>query len=182
MKDRLKSLYQNGLVHLDGILNAIVKSWISVEDALEIVGGEAEGTLGILRGVKLREASKACEAAISAGIDIELGGESLHFSLTSNDQINLTNAVGAIAAGAPAFPYHNDGGLCRLFSGDEINAIGAAATQFVMYHTTYCNHLNCYIRRIEDIDELKAIFYGMDLPEDLADNMQNILEQAQGLA
>jgi hypothetical protein len=131
--------------------------------------------------IKSREVSMTCERIINEGISLELGGEPLHFSMTSNDQMNISTAMSAVAQGAQAFPYHNDGGLCRLYSAEEIIRIFTAATQFIMYHRTYCNHLNYYIRNVTDETNLPNIFYGMDLPEDLAQNMKSILEQAQEL-
>ena len=186
LKERLKALYANGLngvspsIQLDKILNAVFKRWITVDEAVEIVGDNGTDAFEILRAVKLKEVSKACEDVIFAGTDVELGNEVLHFSLTIKDQINLSTAISAVVNGALAFPYHNDGNLCRLYSAAEINKIGAEATRFILYHTTYCNHLNYYIRRIEDVGVFESVFYGCELPSDLADNMQSVLLQAQG--
>jgi len=125
---------------------------------------------------KLTEISEACRAAIYAGIDITLpDGNTYHFSLTQEDQINITNAAAAILNGAASFPYHADGQLCRTFTAEEINILAEAATQHVIYHTTYCNHLNYWIKRTETADELAAISYGAALPEDLSANMAAVL-------
>lgn len=126
-------------------------------------------------GKKLHdEISKACNATIIAGIDI---GES-HYSLTETDQINLSTAMTAIQQGAASYPYHADGELCRMYSAEEITAIAAAATQHKLYHTTYCNHLFAWIRRCTTQEELKEIYYGAELPEDLAANMAEVLDNA----
>ena len=53
------------------------------------------------REQKLTELSAACNAAIVAGCDVELAdGVTGHISLTSEDQINLTNAAASVSAGA----------------------------------------------------------------------------------
>ena len=44
------------------------------------------------------------------------------------------------------------------------------------YHLTYCNHLNVWIRREEDMAVLEGIAYGSELPPDLAENMQLVLD------
>lgn len=120
------------------------------------------------------EISAACNATITAGIDV---GES-HYSLTETDQINLSTAMTAIQQGAASYPYHADGELCRMYSAEEITAIASAATQHKLYHTTYCNHLFAWIRRCTTQEELKGIYYGAELPEDLAANMAEVLENA----
>ena len=38
MKKKLNNLYQSGAIDAAGLLNAVAKSWISVEDMIEIVG------------------------------------------------------------------------------------------------------------------------------------------------
>lgn len=127
---------------------------------------------------KLRAISQTCEQIIFGGVDVEIGGERLHFSLTTEDQINLSTAMQTIEAGAPAFPYHSDKGLCRLYGADEIRDIYSAAEKHKLYHTTYCNHLNFWTHRVEGLDEFDGIYYGAELPEDLAANMSAVLEAA----
>ncbi len=130
---------------------------------------------------RLAELSAACNAAIVAGCGVELpDGSAGHISLTAEDQINLTNAHAAVAAGAQAYPYHLDGGLCALYPAGAIQAIAQAATAHKLYHTTYYNHLAAWVRRCESAEEVSAITYGAALPEDLAEHMAAILEAAGG--
>lgn len=134
-----------------------------------------------LRAAKHAEISAASEAAIYAGMDVETTQGTEHFSLTEKDQINLTTAKNAVDKGAAAYPYHADGEMCRIFTAAEINAIGQASIAHKIYHTTYCNHLFEWIRRA-DAAELADITYGVELPEDLAAHMQEILTQAGAVA
>ena len=132
--------------------------------------------------LKIAEMSTACNAAIVAGMDVETTQGTEHFSLEETDQINLTTAYNAVLSGAPAYPYHADHGLCRLFTADEIKAISAASIQHKLYHTTLCNHLLTWARRAETEEELDGITYTADnLPEDLAANMAAILTSATSL-
>ena len=108
------------------------------------------------------------------------GGGAGHISLTAEDQINLTNAVAAVEGGAAAYPYHLDGGLCALYPAADIRAMAWAATAHKLYHTTYYNHLAAWVRRCESAEEVSAITYGAELPEDLAEHMAAILEAAGG--
>ena len=126
-----------------------------------------------VRAAKLQEIGLACTAAIYAGIEVE----DAHYSLTEHDQTELMAQNAAIAAGAQAVPYHADGQLCRMYPAEEFAALAQAATAHVFYHRTYCNHLNAWIRRAE-LPELAGIAYGAELPEDLAEHMEAVLEAA----
>lgn len=132
-----------------------------------------------LRAAKLQEINAATDQAIWAGVDAETSKGMEHFALQETDQINISNTMLQIQGGQPAALYHADGKLCRWFAPDEIMAIINAATIHKTYHTTYCNHLRTYIKRITDYDELLAVTYGMPLPQDLADHMAAILGGAE---
>lgn len=134
------------------------------------------------KAAKEAELSAACNSAITAGMDVETTQGTEHFSLQETDQINLTTAYNAVMSGATHYPYHADGALCRMFTADEIKAISAASIQHKMYHTTLCNHLLTWARRAETEEELDSITYSADgLPEDLAQNMAQIMTSAQNV-
>lgn len=138
-------------------------------------------SLDQIRADKLTELSTACNAAITAGMDVETTQGAEHFSLQETDQINLTTALSAVQAGAPGYPYHADGQLCRMFTAAEIQAVAEASVQHKLYHTTLCNHLMTWARRADTKDELSGITYSADgLPDDLAANMEAVLAAAVG--
>ena len=134
-----------------------------------------------IRADKLAELSASCNAAITAGMDVETTQGTEHFSLQETDQINLTTALSAVQSGAAGYPYHADGQLCRLFTAAEIQAIAAASVRHKLYHTTLCNHLLTWARRAETKEELSGITYAADgMPEDLAANMAAVLAASAG--
>lgn len=138
--------------------------------------------LGELRAYLHREVSKACNTAITAGVQVALSdGRTGHFALEETDQINLNQAYSAVLQGAAVFPYHADGELCRLYPAADILAIGDSATAHKLYHTTYCNHLLRWIDRTETREELIGIQYGVALPDDLKVNMEEVLNAAGNL-
>ena len=157
------------------------EAWIEAATAEEIAVWEAEHPdpvpLEDKRSAKTAEMSAACNAAITAGMDVTTTQGTEHFSLQETDQINLTAAVTAVQQGAVGYPYHADGELCRMFTAAEIGAVGQASIAHKLYHTTYCNHLFAWIRRAPAA-ELAGITYGAELPEDLAASMQALLTQA----
>ncbi len=119
---------------------------------------------------KLAEVGEACRQAIYAGVDVR--GE--HYALTLNDQTNLNDLVLQAQAGQSVL-YHADGKLCREYPPDEMLEIMAAAIKHKMYHTTLCNHLNVWIRRTDNEEELARIHYDSPLPDDLAANIAALL-------
>lgn len=128
---------------------------------------------------KLEEVDNVCNATIIAGCDVTLSdGATGHISLTNEDQINLSTAYNAVIAGATNYPYHIDGELCKMYSADDIIIMGNAASAHKLYHTTYVNHVHTWIKRCETEEEVNAIMYGSELPEDLAENMNNVLTVA----
>lgn len=155
-----------------------------------ILGGDIPGiddlflnnrTMDEIRADKLADLSASCNAAITAGMDVETTQGTEHFSLQETDQINLTTAMSAVQSGAAGYPYHADGQLCRLFTAAEIQAIAAASVRHKLYHTTLCNHLLTWARRAATKEELSGITYAVDgMPEDLAANMEAVLAAAAG--
>lgn len=134
-----------------------------------------------LRVAKLAELSAAGNAAIVAGCDVTLSDGTMgHISLTQDDQINLSTAQAAVKAGAAGYPYHLDGKLCVFYQAADILTMATAAVSHILYHTTYCNHLLNWARRVTTAEELAAITYGAALPDDLASNMAVVLADAGG--
>lgn len=155
-------------------------AWVESATEEEISSWEVEHpdpvSLEGKRAAKHAEVSAASEAAIEAGMGVETTHGTEHFSLTAKDQINLTTAKNAVDSGASVYPYHTDGVLCRIFTADEVRAIADAAVAHIVYHTTYCNHMFEWIRRA-DAQELQSIQYGADLPDDLAQHMQEVIAE-----
>lgn len=120
-----------------------------------------------LRREKKIEVSDACEAVIYAGVNVTLAdGTVEHFSLTEHDQLNLFGKQAQLNAGAEQLEYHADGQPCRYYSAADMQTIIDAAMFHVSYHTTYCNALNMWIAGCETAEEVQAIFYDADVPEE----------------
>ena len=126
-----------------------------------------EPTLAELQAAKKQEISQACEQIIYAGISVTLAdGTVEHFALTEHDQLNLFGKQAQLAAGTEQLEYHSDGKPCRYYSAADMQTIIAAAMQHVSYHTTYCNAVNMWIAGCESTEEVQAIYYGADVPEE----------------
>lgn len=135
-----------------------------------------EVTVEFMRESKIAQMSTACRATIESGFDIILNdGESHHFSLSTQDQLNLMT-LSTLAETQELIPYHADGEICKFYSASEIKQIVAEATQFKIYHTTYYNALKEYINGLDTVEEINAITYGVAIPEEYKSDALKILE------
>lgn len=122
--------------------------------------------LDYLKSVKCSAMSEACGETITAGVSVTLSdGESHHFSLTVEDQVNLLSLQALAASGLTAIPYHADGESCKCFSTEDFTTVVTAATAWKTYHESYYNSLRTYINALETAEEIAAVEYGMEIPE-----------------
>ena len=136
---------------------------------------EAE-SIAFVRMHKIAEMSATCRKTIEAGVDVELRGEKHHFSLDTQDQLNLMS-LGVMAQTQSMIPYHADGETCIFFTAEEISQIVSAATAHKVYHTTYYNALKNYINALETIEDIAAITYGTPIPDEYKSEVLRVIEQ-----
>jgi len=177
MKNDIKALYQNGEMSPKQLLSAIAKGWVTVDEAIEIVG--EDNAADIIRNAKIAEISAACNAVIVAGVDLELSEGIAHFNLSIEDQSNIANLFRVVELGGTEFPYQADGGVCRIYTAQEIASIYIAAQTLITTQTTYHNALKAYVLGLENVEEITAVVYGMELPEPFASEMNTKLAVAQ---
>jgi hypothetical protein len=183
MKNKLREMYENGKsgiepsISADGLLKAISKKWITLEDAVEIIGGE--DSLPVVKAAKLKEISDACNSVIVAGIDLELNEGTVHFNLSIEDQSNIANLFRVVELGGTEFPYQSDGGVCRIYTSAEIAQIYIAAQTMITTQTTYHNELKMYVQSLETSEDIAAVQYGMTLPDPYLTEMNEKLSVAQ---
>lgn len=124
-------------------------------------------TVDYVQNAKIAEMNAACNMAIENGIDVMLSdGAVKHFSLTTQDQLNLITLQSMIAAGETQIPYHADGELCRYYSVEDITTVMDAATAHKTFHVTYFNSLKVYVNALDNISDISAIQYGTIIPDE----------------
>jgi hypothetical protein len=127
---------------------------------------EEEPTVDYVKNNKIAEIRKACNQAITNGLDITLSdNKSHHFSLTEQDQSNLIALSLSVAKGETAIPYHADDELCVFYSANDITTIVDNATAFITLHTTYHNSLKAYVKSLRSVNTIAKVQYGMEIPE-----------------
>ncbi|MCD7999049.1 MAG: acyl carrier protein [Clostridiales bacterium] len=144
-------------------------------------------TLGEMKATKRREISVACQQIIYQGVNVPLSdGNTDHFALTIEDQLNLFGKQIQVTSGAAQIEYHADGQPCRYYTATDMQAIITTAMWHVSYHTTYCNAINMWITGCTNEEEVQSIFYGADVPpeyqsEVLKSYLNQISAQAGGI-
>ena len=125
---------------------------------------------------KKSELSAECEKTIVAGVDV---GDA-HYSLTIEDQANIL-AWMAVAQTGKAVPYHQDGQPCRIYSSEEFMEVANTAVAFKTAQTTYCNLRMRQVEAMTDVDEVKAVKYGVtQLEGEYAEQYQVIMASLVG--
>lgn len=177
MKEKLMAMYEAQMIDASGLLKAVERSWVTIGDVVEIVG--EDNALSFIMAAKLAEISNMCNAVIVAGVDIELGEESVHFNLSIEDQSNINNLFRVVELGGSEFPYQSDGGVCRVYSANEIVQIYIAAQTLITTQTTYHNELKQYVQSLDNAEAISSVEYGMTLPEPYLTEMNEKLAVAQ---
>jgi len=139
---------------------------VVVEEVIELLP-EEKVTIDYVRDLKLKEMSNQCNKIIVAGFNVTLSdGESHHFDLTLEDQLNLFDAAASIEKGETEIPYHASGEICKFYGADDMKLIIEAASQLKQYHTTYFNSLKVYINSLTEVEDVVAIAYGVAIPDE----------------
>ena len=126
-------------------------------------------TIEQVQEAKVSEMNAVQQKTIQAGIDVTLtDGTVEHFSLTDHDQTSLMGLQSQVAAGVDQIPWHtsNQSEHCKYYSNDDMQRIISAALSYVTYHVTYFRDLRIYIRSLDNIDDVKAITYGVAIPQE----------------
>ena len=124
-------------------------------------------TVEYVRNKKIAEMNTICSKAIQDGFDVKLSDDaSHHFSLTEQDQLNLITLSTMIAS---------DGEPCIFYPVEDITAILNAATSWKTYHVTYNNSLKMYINALDNISDISAITYGIEIPVDYQSDVLRVL-------
>lgn len=133
-------------------------------------------TLEYLKSAKIIEMNTKCNQTITHGFDVVLSDEeSHHFSLTTQDQLNLITLSTQIAAGEQQIPYHADDEMCKFYSVADIMTIIQTATQYKTYHVTYFNSLKAYIKSLDDANDVAMIEYGSEIPEEYCSDILKMM-------
>lgn len=139
-------------------------------------------SLQFVKDSKIKYMSYLCNQTIENGIDVVLSdGKTHHYSLTSQDQINIITSRYLIDSGlTEGLAYHEDGEDCDYISVEDMNKIALTGISFIKYHTTYFNSLRSYIESLDSMVDVSEIYYGVEIPEEYQSNvLKDLIKQME---
>ena len=145
---------------------------------------EPETTLSEIVTSKIERLDMACKQTIYNGMDIQLStGETQHFTLDEQDQLNLSGIGLKLLMGATEIAWHEDdkSKACQFYSATDAMTIISSLTVFKEYHITYFRDLRIYVNSLTDIETVNAIDYGFILPEEAKSDVLKSYEEQLGL-
>lgn len=150
-----------------------------LEKQVNPVIDESAMSLDEFKAYKIKQLGKVCTSAIYAGTEVKTSKGKEMFSYNLEDQSNLKDLFATATATGLACPYHPNSGSCVIYTAEDIVAIYLTLSAHKLYHTTYANALNTYIRDLYDKSEIKKVTYGQEVTGKYKENMDAALAQGE---
>ena len=123
-------------------------------------------TLEEIKETKKQEIRIAYQAVKAAGVDIELSTGIEHFPLSEEEVTFLMGKQVELASGNGGnISYQDADSKCKFYSAEDMQKIIDEAFRFVSWQTTYRNTLWEWVDACETKEEVEAVAYGNDIPE-----------------
>ena len=132
----------------------------------------------------LSQISESAQEDIYAGDVITLSdGINGKFTYKMEDQANLTSSIAIIDklmaiqedSSLIQLPYHSSGQSCQFYSPIDIITIYFTLFMRSVKIQTYTNAINVLIKQAATKEEITKFTYGMELPEEAQENVNNIV-------
>lgn len=168
------SLIKNNLSEQVDKLNKQINKVIDIE----------EMSVDEYRDYILSQISESAQEDIYAGDVITLSdGTSGKFTYKMEDQANLTSSIAIIDklmavqedSSLIQLPYHSSGQSCQFYSPIDIITIYFTLFMRSVKIQTYTNAINVLIKQAATKEEITKFTYGMELPEEAQENVNNIV-------
>lgn len=154
-----------------------------IQDIVEPVIDESIMGLTELRARRIQQVSEAGEADIYSGDDVTLtDGTTKRFSYHVHDQANLESYLALIMASDDRenlyIPYHGSNETCRQYGYVDIVNIYFTLSMKKLRVYTYVNMLRAWLESMNNIENVRAIQYGVELPVEYQNQMNDILTRS----
>lgn len=128
---------------------------------------------------KIEELSQACNQTIENGSEVVLiDGSKENFTYSLADQANVSEMFTAVMAGATEYPYHENDGICKMYSAQNIVKIYSTLSGMKTATITYHNQLKQYVKSLTDLGEINSVQWGQELTGEWLDNYNTLIAQA----
>jgi hypothetical protein len=127
---------------------------------------------------KISEMNSVQQSMIANGFDIVIDGKLKHFTLTDHDQTSMLGLMGQVQMGIEQIPWHTSDHdeHCEYFTNEQMKSIIEKATGFLTYHITYFRDLRIYINNLSSKEEIEAVEYGIQIPNEYKSDVLKDLE------
>ena len=131
-----------------------------------------------VRERKISEMNAVQQSMIANGFDIVIDGKVKHFTLTDHDQTSMLGLMGQVQMGIKQIPWHTSDHdeHCEYFTNEQMKSIIEKATGFLTYHITYFRDLRIYINNLSSKEEIEAVEYGIQIPNEYKSDVLKDLE------
>lgn len=127
-------------------------------------------TLEEVKTAKKKEIEASYQTVKAAGVDVEISTGIEHFPLTSEDVTFLMGKQFEMMSDtSEKIAYQDSDNHCKFYSREDMQVIIQQALLFVNYQTTYRNNLCEWVELCSTFEEVEAISYDSEIPE----NYQN---------
>lgn len=124
-------------------------------------------TLEEVKAAKKQEIYMMYNADVAAGVDVKLSTGTQHFPLSDEDQRFLMGKQLELSGSdAEMVSYQDSDNHCMLLSRDDMQKIITTALTYVNVKTTYRNNLCEWADQCGTKEEVSAVFYGTEIPEE----------------
>lgn len=152
-----------------------------IKNIVEPVHDESSMTLQELKDWRISQISAAGSEDIYAGDFVELSDRTTkHFKYGQHDQANLESYLALILASDDRehlyVAYHSDGEVCRQYSYIDIVLIYFTLSMKKLRVFTYVNMLRDWVRTMNNIEQVRNIQYGVELPLEYQAQMNEIMQ------
>lgn len=152
-----------------------------IKNIVEPVHDEASMTLQELKDWRISQINSAGSSDIYSGDFVELSdGTTRLFEYSQKDQANLESYLALILAADDRehlyIAYHGQNEKCRQYSYIDIVLIYFTLSMKKLRVFTYVNMLRDWVRTMTDIEQVRDITYGVELPSEYQEQMNTIME------
>lgn len=149
---------------------SIVEDVKRLNDQVNNIVDTSTMTLEEFKEYKIKQFSALGEQTIFNGTDVELiNGVVKNFTYNLEDQSNLLNAIFIIQTLENldiSLPYHGHAEPCELYSARDILSVYFTLQFFSTHIQTIVNMKNNWVRSCQTREEVEAITFESDLPEE----------------
>lgn len=128
------------------------------------------------------ELNSAMSQVVYAGKYIETSKGIQHFTFDLFDQQKIKalfdSAYIEPKGSEKMFAWHSTDNMCRLYTANDMIAIGYTMIQYITYHETYLNSIHQYVKTLT-ADKLEHVVYGMDLPKEYMEHILFITSEGK---